>query len=99
MSDLRSVKKIKHLGGYRLEVMFDDGSKGILDLQKYVVFEGVFAPLENESEVAKAFVDPEGGVIAWPNGADLDSDGLYAHVVQKKNQPEWATATARQQSA
>jgi hypothetical protein len=43
-------------------------------------FEGVFAPLKDLSFFNQAAVNRELGVICWPNGADLDSEVLYARV-------------------
>jgi Protein of unknown function (DUF2442) len=42
-----------------------------------VMDEPVFEPLRDPAEFAKVHVDPETHTIAWPPGADLDSDVLY----------------------
>jgi hypothetical protein len=63
---------------YRLTVRFEDGVEGSVTLNELVPFEGVFAALRDPIEFRKASVHPELGVIAWPNGADLDSDVLYS---------------------
>lgn len=54
--------------------------QGDLDLARLIEFRGVFEPLADPHEFAKVRVDPELGTIAWPNGADLDPDVLYAEV-------------------
>ncbi len=77
--ELHDVTNATYLDGHRLEVTFDDGITGIVDVSEYVrPLEGVFEPLRDESEVAKAFVD--GGAVCWPNGADLAPEVLYDHI-------------------
>ena len=76
--DLHDVTKAAHVGGHNIEVTFDDGTTGTFDLSKFVPFEGVFAPLVDEAEVAKLFVDC--GTVCWPNSADLAPEVLYDHI-------------------
>lgn len=77
------VKKVAPLGEYRLHLVFDDGTEGDVDVARLVRFHGVFEPLRDVRQFKEVFVDPEGGTIAWPNGADLDPIVLYATVTGK----------------
>lgn len=77
---LKDVVEARYLGGHRLYVRFEDGIDGEIDLAGLVPFEGVFAPLRDPREVAKAAVHPELGTVCWPNGADLDPDVLYSRL-------------------
>jgi len=36
--------------------------------------------LKDLDQFRQASVNPELGVVCWPNGADLDPDVLYAHL-------------------
>lgn len=74
---LRDIIEAKALKGHRLAVTFDDGVRGVIDVEKIVPFEGVFAPLRSEGEFARVFVDRELGSVSWPCGADLDTQVLY----------------------
>jgi hypothetical protein len=38
------------------------------------------AALKDPAEFRRVSINPEFGVICWPNGADLDSGVLYAQV-------------------
>jgi hypothetical protein len=77
---LKDVTKVRPLDRYRLHLRFEDGVEGVVDLEKLIRFEGVFAPLRDPSFFEQVAVDPELGAICWPNGADLDPDVLYSHV-------------------
>jgi hypothetical protein len=77
---LKDVVEVRPLGGYRVHIRFEDGVQGELDLGRLIRFRGVFAGLADAQEFARVRVDPELGTIAWPNGADLDPDVLYAEV-------------------
>jgi hypothetical protein len=93
---LKDVVEVRALGGYRVHLRFEDGVQGELDLGRLIRFRGVFAPLKDENEFARVQVDPELGTIAWPNGADLDPDVLYAEV---SGTPIEGGATNRRQSS
>lgn len=70
---------------YQLMVSFSDGTKRVLDVEHYLrgpIFEAV----RSDRTVFEAVsVDPDLGVVTWPNGADIDSDVLYGRF-----QPAWA---------
>ena len=77
------VISVQPLAGYRLQIQFEDGVQGIVNVKELIEFTGVFEPLANESEFSKAAVNEELGVVCWQNGADLDSDVLYSLVTGK----------------
>jgi Protein of unknown function (DUF2442) len=61
--------------GYTLQVQFDDGSSGEVDLSPRL-FGPVFEPLRDPLVFVQVQVD-EYGAVCWPNGADLAPDALY----------------------
>lgn len=77
---LHDIVSVRVLDGYRLHLRFDDGAEGVVDVNRCVRFEGVFAPLEDTAEFAKVTVDPELKTVVWPCGADLDPDVLHSLV-------------------
>jgi len=78
------VKQVRHLGAYRLELSFTDGTNGELDFEERVFGRGgVFSPLEDMSFFGQVKVDPEAGTIVWPNGVDFCPDVLYSRVTGK----------------
>jgi hypothetical protein len=80
---LRDVVSVKPLEQHRLQVCFDDGVEGVVNVSDLVPFSGVFEPLREQTFFAQARVHPELGTVCWPNDADLDSDVLYAAVTGK----------------
>ena len=78
------VKQVRHLGEYRLELRFTDGTTGELDLKGRIVGRGgVFGPLEDVGFFRQVQVDPEAGTIVWPNEVDFCPDVLYSLVTGK----------------
>jgi hypothetical protein len=77
---LKDIVAVEPLGEYRLRLRFGDGVEGVVDLGHVVRRGGVFGPLRDEVEFARVRVDAELGTVAWPNGADLDPDVLYAEI-------------------
>jgi hypothetical protein len=74
--DLVEVVSIRVLDGFEVEFTFSDGVTKRIDLDPYVRGP-VFQPLRDDPAFFRAaFVDPEGGVISWPNGADIDTQVL-----------------------
>ena len=63
------------LPDWKLEVKFDDGTTGIIDL-KDRLFGEMFEPLREIEYFKKVGLD-EFGAPSWPNGADLAPDAIY----------------------
>ena len=75
---LRDVVEVRALRAYRIFLKFEDGVQGELDLEPLLSpFDGVFEPLRDFARFREVFVD-SGGTIAWPNGADIAPETLYA---------------------
>lgn len=77
---LKDIVAVRTLADYRLDLRFEDGVEGIVDVSALVGFKGVFAPMRDPAWFAQVRVDPESGTVVWPNGADLDPDVLYSRV-------------------
>ena len=73
---LAEITKVKALDPYRLQVRFQDGAEGVIDLAGQVEFTGVFEPLREPDYFRQVYIDD--GALTWPNGADLDPDVLYS---------------------
>ena len=74
MSFLPSVVRAEYRGGYRLHVVFNDGSANTIDFGQWL--DGpVFDPLKDQYYFRRFFV--EGGTVVWPNGADIAPETLY----------------------
>lgn len=72
------VVQVAPLGGTRLLLTFSSGERRLVDVASIVTFDGVFAPLTDPEFFRLVTVNPELGTVAWPNGADLCPDVLYA---------------------
>jgi hypothetical protein len=92
---LKDVVSAKALGDYRLYLEFEDGVNGVVDLTRHLSFRGVFEPLRDAAYFAQVRVDPELGTVAWPNGADLDPDVLYAQITGAAALPALEVHVAR----
>ena len=77
---LKDVIAVTVLDNYELDLRFEDGVRGAVDVASLVSFTGVFAPLQSRDYFRSVRVDRELGTICWPNGADLDPDVLYSLV-------------------
>jgi hypothetical protein len=70
------VTRLERLGEYRLRLTFSDGIVGDIDLADELWGE-MFEPLRDVAQFDSVRVDPELGTLVWPNGADLDPEGLH----------------------
>jgi Protein of unknown function (DUF2442) len=70
------VVGVRPVGGYRLLITFSNGDEGERDLSDLIAEGGVMVePLRDPAFFARVFIDD--GVLAWPNGFDMDSIALY----------------------
>ncbi|TMJ59776.1 MAG: DUF2442 domain-containing protein [Alphaproteobacteria bacterium] len=86
---LHEIVRVSALPKYRLKIEFRDGVSGTIDLSGELYGE-VFRPLRDEAFFRQVKVD-EFGAVAWPNGADLAPDALYAEITGAalpRRQPE-----------
>ena len=70
------VTSVEVIGTYKLRLGFDDGLIRDVDLTDELWGE-VFEPLKDPEYFAKVTIDPVGGTIVWPNGADLSPEFLH----------------------
>jgi Protein of unknown function (DUF2442) len=79
---LPSVTKAKYVRDYMIEVKFNDGTKKVIDFQPWLTGP-IFRPLKSKHYFKTFFID--GPTIAWPNGADIAPETLYAAAGMKMN--------------
>ena len=75
MNPLPLVTAAEYRGGYRVHLVFNDGVESTVDFSTWL--DGpIFEPLRSEEYFQRFFLD--GGTVAWPNGADIAPETLYA---------------------
>jgi hypothetical protein len=73
---LHTVKKVKYLDGYKLELIFNDGKAKVVDFKERLQYaKNMFLPLRDVNYFKK--VKSDGTTLVWPNGLDLCPDTLY----------------------
>jgi hypothetical protein len=67
---------VRHLGGYKLEIEFSDGTIGVRDFALLGERAGpMVEPLKDTAYFARVFI--EDGALTWPNGYDWDPIALH----------------------
>lgn len=89
------VTSVKPLREFRVEVEFDDGAHGVVDLSDYAGI-GVF-----EAWLRPGFFEQvsitQSGALAWPGDLDLCPDAVYMRLTGKR--PEDIFPSLRHQPA
>ena len=83
---MQRIIEVKPAPGYVLELRFNDGACGSVDLSSRL-FGPMFEPLQDVKLFNQVRVD-EFGAISWPNGADLAPDALYETILGKRQSAE-----------
>jgi hypothetical protein len=89
---LPSVVQAQYRGGFRIRVEFQDGVEATLNFRPWLVGP-VFEPLKDVDYFRRFFVD--GGAVAWPNGADIAPETLYAAATRTRPKKRSSPAKAR----
>ena len=71
-----SVKRVKHLSDYKLEVEFNSGEIRIVDLSGHLNGE-IFEPLKKVDYFKTVKINPDFDTIYWENGADIAPEFLF----------------------
>ncbi len=67
----------RHIDGYKLELTFENGKKGIINLQSYINEGGVFSRFAESEYFKEFYVNKEIGTLCWPDGVDIAPETLY----------------------
>lgn len=73
------LSDMKYIAGYRLWLVFEDGSQGEIDLGEELWGE-MFEPLKDLGFFKTVRLDKELNTITWENGADFAPEFLYKKV-------------------
>ena len=79
---MRRIVQVKPREHYRLDLLFDDGVRGTVDLSD-LVGKGVFAIWRDHAVFEQVRIGPS-GELAWADQVDLCPDSLYLKVTSKK---------------
>ncbi len=85
---LHDVVRAVYQGGYKIEVEFDDGARGVVDFSKYAERGGVFDSFKDIEFFRSFRVNEELGVLTWGDKVDIAPETLYAEATGK-GLPEW----------
>jgi hypothetical protein len=80
--------KARYVGGYMLEVHFEDGKSGSLDFSEFITPGTVFEKLRDLSFFKQFYIDSSTGVLAWPGRIDIAPETLY-HKTTGEPLPDW----------
>ena len=75
---LHDIVAAAYKGGYRIEIIFDDGERGVVDFSPYLRLGGVFERFKDIDFFRGFRVDPELGTLTWNHEIDLAPETLYA---------------------
>jgi hypothetical protein len=73
---MHTIKSLKYLDDYRLELTFEDSTVKTIDLKDEIYGE-IFEPLKDINYFKQVYVNNDMGTVSWPNGADFCPDFLY----------------------
>ena len=85
---LHDVVSASYKGGYRIELTFDNGERGVVDFSPYLQRGGVFKRFRDVSFFREFRVDPELGTLTWADEIDLAPETLYAQATGSPL-PDW----------
>jgi hypothetical protein len=74
------INSVTALTGFRLQVMFDDGVSGIIDLSDFIET-GIFSSLKDIELFNKVYTN--GYSIAWSDELEIDALNAYAEILNK----------------
>ena len=84
------LKEARYIGGYRVWLQFDSGEAGEVDLGDLVQRYRAAAPLRDEREFARCYLD-EWPTLAWPCGFDIAPETLYERITGRS---PWSVAAS-----
>jgi len=72
---MHQIKDARYVGGYRIEVLYEDGERATIDFTSYLDDEA-FKGLKELERFTRFSVDRQYGTIVWDKVADFYPDAL-----------------------
>jgi hypothetical protein len=85
---IKDVVSANYKGGYKIEVIFEDGAKGIVDFSKYASKGGVFEKFKDLNFFKEFKINKELGALTWGEEIDIAPETLYAEAMNA-SLPDW----------
>jgi len=76
------VIQAKYIEDYKIEVLFNDGKKGVANLVD-VLNKGIFQSLQDKKKFSSFIVDKDLETVVWSNGVDLAPEYIYFQAFKK----------------
>jgi hypothetical protein len=91
---IHDVVSAVYRGGYKIEITFDDGKKGIVNFGKYLRRGGVFERFKDIEFFRTFAVNHEIGILTWQDEIDIAPETLYAEATGTPL-PDWSGKKVR----
>jgi len=80
-----NVIQARYIKDYKIEILFDDKVRGIVDLKNIIENDHrpIFQELKDQKKFSKIKVDMD--TIVWENGLDLAPEFLHALLINTNN--------------
>ncbi|MGZ3604974.1 MAG: DUF2442 domain-containing protein [Thermodesulfobacteriota bacterium] len=85
---IHDIVSASYKGGYRIEVTFDDGKRGVVDFSKYLDEGSVFDHFKDIGFFKNFKINEELGVLTWQDEIDVAPETLYAEATRTPL-PNW----------
>ncbi|MBI4962673.1 MAG: DUF2442 domain-containing protein [Desulfomonile tiedjei] len=92
---IHDVVAAVYKGGYRIELEFDDGKRGVVDFSKYMAKGGVFERFKDMEFFREFSVNAELGTLTWGDEVDVAPETLYAEATGS-DLPSWMESSEDQ---
>lgn len=94
---IHDIVAAAYKGGYRIELEFDDGKRGVVDFSKYVDKGGVFERFKDMEFFRGFLVNDQLGTLTWGSEVDVAPETLYAEATGS-GLPTWMESAEDQTS-
>ncbi len=78
--ELHQIKTIRALKDFKLELSFENGVEGIVDLKTTISEGGVFSEINEPESFNEVQVGRNGRYVFWKNEIEIDADSLYLEI-------------------
>lgn len=85
---IHDVVSAIYKGEYKIEVVFDDGRKGVVDFTRFIRRGGVFERFKDINFFRNFTINQELGIITWQGEIDIAPETLYAEATGTPL-PDW----------